>query len=40
MAFNDQLYVALHNNPDKPMMDYKGRILSAGELAQFGDSMF
>lgn len=39
MTFNEKLYAALHSDPGKPMMEYRGRVLTGGELAGFGDSI-
>ena len=39
MSFTEQLYAALHDQPEKPMMDFKGRVVTGGELAAYGDAV-
>src|SRR3546814_1156609 len=37
MSFNEELFQALHGPADEPIMDYKHRVFTRGEIASFGD---
>lgn len=37
MNFSQQLHAAIHANPDKPAMDFKGRVFTGGEIAGLAD---
>ena len=39
MIFSERLHAALHDQPNKPMMDFKGRVFTGGELAAYGDAV-
>src|SRR3546814_547727 len=37
MEFHETLKAAMHSEPDRPMMDYKGRFYTAGDMAALSD---
>ena len=37
IAFDKRLYAALHTGPERPMLEYKGRSYTMGEIAAYAD---